>query len=221
LKYAHSSGFTVEKLEVSPKGKVTTETSLDRAAPGLKLEFKGNDTDKGDLSFTYSPSPLATLTGEVDALNFAKANGSVSLSHAPFVAGANVDATFGKQGLDTKSFGLGVGYTIPKLLFAGVRATNSLADFSGIFSYVMNKDLALVGKVVHSTAGKSAGTSSILAAIYQYDPTTTIKVKAGSTGVINASIKKSFEKKFSVVGSVEVPQGFSSGYKFGLNAVLG
>lgn len=173
------------------------------------------------MSFTYSPSPLATLTGEVDALNFAKANASVTLSQAPFVAGASVDAAFGKQGLDSKSFGLGVGYSIPKLLFAGARATNSLSDFSGIFSYVLNKDVSLVGKVTHATAGKAAGTSSILAAVYQYDPSTVIKVKASSTGIINASVKKSFEKKFSVVGSVEIPQGFSSGYKFGLNAVLG
>jgi len=220
-KYAHSSGFTVEKLEISPKGKVATETSLVNAAPGLKLEFKGNDTDKGDLSFTYSPSPMATITGEVDALNFAKANASLTVSQQPFIGGASVDAAFGKQGLESSKFGLGFGYTVPKTLFAGFRAQNSLTDYSALVSYALNKDLTLVGKVNHSTAGKSAGTNSVIAGVYQCCPNSTLKVKAHSTGVINASIKQQCEKKFAVVGSVEIPSGFTSGYKFGVNATLG
>jgi len=219
-KYAHSSGFTVEKLEISPKGKVATETSLVNAAPGLKLEFKGNDTDKGDLSFTYSPTPLATITGEVDALNFAKANASVSIAHGAIVGGGCVDATFAKQGLESTKFGLGLGYSIPKL-FAGFRANNSLADFSGTISYDVSDDLSVIGKACHSTAGKTAGTKSTLAGIYRYGPSTTIKVKAANSGIINASVKQQFEKKFSVVGSVEIPSGFTTGYKFGVNATLG
>jgi len=218
-KYAHSSGFTVEKLEISPKGKVTTETSLVNAAPGLKLEFKGNDSDKGDLSFTYSPNPVATITGEVDALNFAKANASLSVVQGPVVAGGSVDAAFGKQGLESTKFGLGLGYSIPNSLFAGFRANNSFTDFSGVFSYAL-KDLTLIGKVCHSGAGKEAGIKSVVAGVYQYRPETTLKVKAASTGDINASIKQQFEKKFAVVGSVEIPRGFT-GYKFGVNATLG
>lgn len=217
LKYGHSSGFTVDKLEISPKGKVATETSLVGAAPGLKLEFKGNDTDKGDLSFTYSPSPIATVTGEVDLINFAKATGSVSVLKAPFVGGADVEGAFGKAGYESAKFGLGAGYSLPNL-FAGIRAANSFSTFSGIVSYALNKDLTLVGKVSHATSGKS---SSIIAGVYKYGPATTLKFKTASTGVINASIKQTFEKKFSVVGSVEIPSGFQSGYKFGVNATLG
>jgi len=221
MKYAHASGFTVEKLEISPKGKVATETSLVGAAPGLKLEFKGNDTDKGDLSFTYSPSPLATLTGEVDALNFAKASASFSFLKSPFVGGGVVDATFGKQGLETAKFGVGFGYSIPKSLFAGFRATNTFTDFSGLVSYDVTPELNVIGKVTHSPAGKTGGLTSTLDGVYQYGPSTTLKIKGTSAGIINASVKQSFERKFSVIGSAEIPNGFTTGYKFGLNATLG
>lgn len=217
MKYGHSSGFTVDKLEISPKGKVATETSLVGAAPGLKLEFKGNDTDKGDLGFTYSPSPVATFTGEVDLINFAKATGSVSVVKAPFVGGADVEGVFGKQGYESAKFGVGAGYSVPNL-FAGIRSTNSFSGFSGIVSYALNKELTLVGKV-SSTAGKSP--TSIIGGLYKYGPATTLKFKAASSGVINASVKQTFEKKFTVVGSVEIPSGFQTGYKFGVNATLG
>ena len=54
--WSHPSGFTLDKLEFDPtaKGSLTTETSLTGLAKGLKLEFKGNDADKGDLSFRYN-----------------------------------------------------------------------------------------------------------------------------------------------------------------------
>jgi len=219
VKYGHSSGFTVDKLEISPKGKVATETSLVGAFPGLKLEFKGNDTDKGDLSFTYSASPLATVTGEVDLINFVKASGSVSVLKAPFVGGGDLDFTFGNQRLESTKFGLGFGYSVPSI-FAGIKTSN-LSSYSGILSYALNKDLTLVGKVSHASVGKTQGFSSVFAGLYKYGPATTLKIKAASTGVINASVKQTFEKKFAVVGSIEIPSGFHTGFKFGVNATLG
>lgn len=217
-KYAHPSGFTLDKIEVSPKGKVATETSLVDAAPGLKLEFKGNDTDKGDLSFTYSRN-VATVTGEVDALNFAKASSSVAVSRGAFVGGANVDLTFAKSNIESTKFGMGLTYTVPKSLFAGFRINNCCKEFQGLFSYVLTKDLTLAGKFIYNTANKSV--NSTVAGVYQFNPSTLLKIKTASTGAVNASVKKDFEKKFSVVGSVEVPNGLSSGFKFGVNATLG
>jgi len=216
-KYAHSSGFTLDKIEVSPKGKVATETSLVNAAPGLKLEFKGNDTDKGDLSFTYSRK-AATLTGEVDALNFSKASSSLALAHGPFVGGASVDVGFAKSNVESTKFGLGLTYTAPNSLFTSFRI-NNCKEFSGLFSYGLSNELTLAGKFVYSTAKKSV--ASTVAGVYKFNPSTLLKIKTSSEGTVNASVKKDFEKKFSVVGSVEVPNGLSSGFKFGVNATLG
>ena len=85
LKWVHASGFTLEKLEVSPDCKLVVETSLSNVTPGLKLEFKGNDANKADLSFTYS-APAATVTGEFDISGFSGANASISGGHGAFVS---------------------------------------------------------------------------------------------------------------------------------------
>jgi len=216
-KYAHSSGFTVEKLEVSPKGKVATETSLVNSVPGLKLEFKGNDSDKGDLSFVYNVPKVATFTGEIDALAFQRAFVSVTAGASNCVGGGSVDIDIAKSKIDTSKFALGAAYSLPTL-FAGVKITNSLSKYSGIFSYVLNKELTFVGNVSYE---KAAGISTVLAGVYKYNPTTVLKVKASSLGAINASVKQSFDPKFTIVSSVEIPSGFTSGYKFGINATLG
>jgi len=214
-KWAHPKGFSVDKLEISPDGKVVTETSLSNATPGLKLEFKGNDSDKADMSFTYSVPNTATITGEVDAINFSKASTTVSGGHGPYSGGVSADFKLTKLSLDSTSFGAGFGYTLPNL-FAGVKAAKNFSEYKGVFSYEAAKNVTLLGLLNYS--GK--GTTTTLGAIYACNPKTTIKVKAASTGVINASVKQAFEKKFTVVGSAEIPSNFS-GFKFGVNATLG
>jgi len=214
-KYPHSSGFTVEKLEISPDGKVVTETSLKGAAPGLVLEFKANDSDKGDLSAIYS-IPSATFTGEIDALSFSKASASVNSVHGPYSAGGAVNLSIAKKSITSSLFDFGVGFTVPKSAFVGLRLANNFKDVKGNFSFVAYPNLTLLGLVNYS----SKKVSSTFGASYKCNKDTTIKVKAASSGVINASVKQDFEKKFSVVGSVEIGSGLKSA-KFGVNAVLG
>merc|ERR1711998_717277 len=76
LKWANDNGFTLDKLEFSKDCKMTVETSLTKIAPGLKLEFKGNDTNKADLLMTYK-MPKATITGEYDIHGFSSAKASI------------------------------------------------------------------------------------------------------------------------------------------------
>merc|ERR1719390_78888 len=40
-KWAHESGFAIDKVEMKSDGSLSTETSLSGVAPGLKFEFKG------------------------------------------------------------------------------------------------------------------------------------------------------------------------------------
>lgn len=211
-KWAHPSGFTVEKFEISEDCKFSIETSLTGAAPGLKLEFKGNDKDKSDLSFTYN-APAATISGEFDLLSLNSAKASVCGGLGPLVAGANGEFKGGDY-----TIGLGASYSIPKL-FLGVRADKNFASYNATFNYAAVKDISLAGKVSFETKDKKVG--AVLAAIYKCNPSTVIKAKANSAdGNIAFSVKQLFPGKMAVVGSAEVPSKLDTA-KFGLNATLG
>jgi hypothetical protein len=97
-----------------------------------------------------------------------------------------------------------------------VRAKDNFSAFSLLFSYTSVQNLTLAGSVDHC-AKKTLATGL---ASYKVDPSTTFKTKATSEGVVSASLKRNFEKKFTVVGSVEVPHTLKS-VKWGVNATLG
>lgn len=214
-KFVHASGFTLEKLEFSSDCKATVETSLVGILPGMKLEFKGNECDKADVIVNYS-IPAATFTGEFDVNNFSSIKASVNGGNGPYTAGVSADVKIAKSAVESTSVSVGAGYTVPKQLFVGLRACKNFNDFSALFSYILNNDFTIAGVVSHGGKGSSA----TLATVYKCNPDTTIKVKANSCGVISASVKQQFEKKFAVVGSAEVPSDFNA-VKFGINATLG
>lgn len=216
-KWGHPCGFAVDKLEFANDGKVATETSLVTTAPGLKLEFKANDSDKGDLGFIYK-NKYATITAEVDTLAFSKAMASVVVGHGRFSAGAVANLKIEKASVKNTTVDCGASFEIPKSLFAGVKASKNLSEYSGIVTYVAAPNVTMAGNVLFVTKTKAA--TGVLATVYKINPDTTFKLKAASTGTLNASIKKQLEKKFVVVGSAEVPSSFS-GAKFGVNATLG
>ncbi|RYG66691.1 hypothetical protein EON64_09195 [archaeon] len=215
LKWSHTSGFTVEKLESAADGKLTVETSLVNVAPGLKVEFKGKDTDKADVLVTYT-APVATVTAEVDVSNFSSAKTSVTAGSGPFTAGASADLKLAKSNVDSASFGLGVAYSIPKQLLVTARADKNLSAYSALFSYAANKDIKVAGRVDY--AGKDPKVE--LVSTYDCNPCTTVKVKATSGGVFSAAVKQALDKKFNVTGSAEFSNNFSN-VRLGLNATLG
>lgn len=215
LKWAHPSGFTLEKLETTHDAKFSVETSLTGAAPGLKLEFKGNDAEKADLLFTYNHA-AATVTGEFDISSLSSAKLSVLGGNGPVTAGASADVKIAKSNVESTSVNVGVGYTAPKQFFVGVRAEKNFANYSALASYYVNKDLTVVGKANYNA--KDCGAT--FGAVYKCNPDTTIKTKVTTCGVLSASLKQNFEKKFAVTASAELPSNLNS-VKFGLNATLG
>lgn len=146
MKWAHPSGFTLDKLESTSEGKLSVETSLTGTAPGLKLEFKGNDNNKADLSFTYKV-PSATVTGELDIVNFSSVKASVATGTGAVAVGASAEVKIAKSTVESTSFDLGASYTLPKQAFVAVKATGSLSSYSALVSYSALKDITLLGKV--------------------------------------------------------------------------
>ena len=215
VKYAHSSGFTVEKFEVTDTAKASVETSLVGVAPNLKMEFKGNDSDKADLSFKYV-APVATVTGEVDIYGFKAAKASVCSGHGDITVGANADIKMDKMAVQSTNFGLGLGYKMPNI-FVGARADSNLSKYTARWSYDGFKGVNVAGDVTHDSE-----TNASVVGSYKCNPDTNLKLKVATCngGVVYGSVKQSFPNKFSVTGSAEVPASFNS-IKFGLNATLG
>lgn len=215
VKYPHSSGFTVEKFEVTETAKASVETSLKGLAPGLKLEFKGNDTDKADLSMQYVHES-ATVTSEVDIYNFKSVKTSVCTGHGDITVGASADLKLDKSSVESTNVSLGVGYKMPNVAVA-LRANDNISSFTARWQYDGIHNVVLGGDVNH---GKDLTAS--VAGSYKCNPDTVVKVKIGTAngGTLYGSCKQFFPNKFTVVGSAEVPTSFS-GIKFGLNATLG
>lgn len=213
-----ASVFALDKLEFANDGKVMTETSLvvDKI-PGLKFEFKSDLADKADLCVTYKHK-IATMTGQIDAMNFSKASATIHAGHGRYSAGAAADLKIAKASINSTTVVLGLGFHQPGSLFAGVRASKNLQEYSALFSYVAVPNATVAGHVNYIC--KDSAPTGALAAVYKYSPDTTFKVKALTSGTINASVKQQLEKKFVVVGSAEVPKSLAA-IKFGVNATLG
>lgn len=220
LKWAHASGFTLEKLEAAQDLTFNLETSLTGAAPGLKLEFKGNDKDKADLSFSYKV-PQATVTGDFDISNLASAKASFVAGNGPIAGGANVDLKIAKSNIESATFGLGFSYTVPKVAFVALRADKNFSNYSGLASYnttdpISGKPLTLAGQVGFS--GKD--TTASVGSVFNWCPEASLKLKVSTNGVFAASLKQTFDKKFTVISTTEVPLQLNT-VKFGVNATLG
>lgn len=205
--------FSLDKLELK-SGTAVIETSLVDVLPGLKLEFKGDDKVKGDFSALYK-IPQATFTGEFDIVNFSSAKASVSTGYSAITAGGNghLEVKDGKPTL--KDFSFGVGYTVPKSLFVGVRANKKVTDFGANFLYNVNKDVTVAGAVTYPKASLAFG------ATYKCNPNTALKFKLATDGKLGASANQKIDATTSVCAAAAIDVNNIGAYQFGVIASLG
>jgi len=216
-KWAHESGFTLDKLEVKNNGSVVVETSLNGVAPGLKFEFKGDDSNKGDLGAVYKTQQY-TAAAEVDVAEFSSAKASVLAGSGPYNGGASASVSLGDK-VDVKSFDVAASYAVASQYFAGLSVTNNFSKYAFSFAYFGGSNYTLAG-VFGFTPEKSA-TSLTLGGIYKCNPKTNVKAKINSEGTVALSVKQFLASDASVTAAVEVPTKDFSSYKFGLTASLG
>jgi len=211
--------FSVDKLEVK-SGAVTFETSLADILPGLKLEFKGDDKFKGDLSATYERSDASfpvTLTGDIDLVNFSSVKAS-------FAAGIAKGATLGGSGqlenkdgkFKVKDFSIGAGYSVEKSLFVGLKANKKISEFLANFHYKVNDDASLAGTVTYATPK----TSLSLGGVYKVHPSTSVKVKFDNDGKLGLSATQKYDSKTSFTAAGIFDLYDIGAYKFGVTASL-
>ena len=206
------SQFAVDKFELK-SGSSAIETSLSDILPGLKLEFKGDDNLKGDFSATYL-LPAATLTADVDIVNFSFAKASVATIMGPLTLGGSghLESKGGQFGL--KDFSFGAGYTVPKSLFVGVKVNKKISDYVANFQYTVNKDVSVAGSVNFPKPVVSLGAS------YKCNPNTALKAKLATDGKMGLSCKQSIDAASTVTGAVTLDINNIGAYKYGLTVSI-
>jgi len=222
VKWEHPSGFTLEKLEVDSKGTVITETSLVGAAPGLKLNFKGNDNDKANLSFTYK-IPSATISAEVDGLEFNRAKVSAFGGAGPISAGFAANFAIA-QSVNTQVYELGATYDGVQNLNVALWA-NSAKDFRVLSKYKVNDNFS---SAIQIDSLKDKTSQSIIGIYGCSNNKISSKFKiTRNDGAIGAStsVTQSLDSNFKVTfvtGIEKIVGGFStSNIKWGVNCTLG
>lgn len=215
--WSHPSGFTLEKLEFDPsaKGSLTTETSLSGLAKGLKLEFKGNDADKGDLSFTYK-LPNATVNGGMDFMNFKSFDIAAGTSMGDITAGAKCDVSKGKDGFST-STAVAAAYSVGALTL-GLDVGSNFSKYGVMGSFAVDK--TITGAVRADLGGKSPVIQ--VGGIYKCNKATVMKGKINaSSKAIDLSVKHSMDKNMKVTASCAMADFSPKSLTFGVKATLG
>jgi hypothetical protein len=221
-KWAHSSGFTFDKIKFSGLGSpIVVENSLSGVVPDTKLEFQGDDSSKADLLATYKIKPV-TVKGKFDLLNQKSFEvGAVGGSGA-VTAGAIVTWTAGEG--DKKPASTDLGVTVAYKtgpVFAGVIATKLFKNFEVLASYAVNKDISVASQVKADKKDSSYAVKFTGAATYQCNPKTLLKAKLTSDGVLGLSVKQSLDKKLVVSAWAETAVPLKGAPGIGVKAVIG
>lgn len=216
-KWAHESGFAVDKLEVNKNAGVTIETSLKGAVPNVKFEFKGNDSNKGDLLATFS-SDVATVVGQLDVAEFSGFNVSALAKSGDFAGGAAVAVSLGDSA-DIKKLDVAGSYDCNKKTFVGLKISDKFTTYKASVGYNACPKFGAGTEV--SFKPESSAFSALLGASYQCNPETQIKAKVSCEGAVNFSVKQSLAKNCSITSTLATSSKNFGDYKLGFVGNLG
>jgi hypothetical protein len=217
-KWAHESGFAIDKMELNKNAGITIETSLKGAIPNVKFEFKGNDSNKGDLLATYS-CDAATVVGQVDVAEFSGFNLSALAKSGAFAGGASVAVSLGDSA-DIKKFDVAGSYTCSDCkTFAGLKISDKFANYTGSVSYAACPKAAVGGEF--SFKPESSAFSALIGGSFKCNPDTQLKAKVSCEGAVNFSVKQSLSKNCSVTSTLATSSKNFGDYKLGFVGNLG
>ena len=185
----------------------------DFGVPGLKLEFKGNNTSQSDLSFHYEHAH-ATITGSVDASDFGQYSATVSSGVDDIAFGASSKFAKGQS----PEIDVSATYTAPKI-FAGLAVTEAFKAFKGLFSFAVDNTITVAATPSYNL-DKSAFALN-LGAVYKCNADTTIKTKFDLEKNLDLSVKQSINKGLTVAGWANVSKGDFKSCNYGVKLVLG
>jgi len=216
-KWAHVSGFSLDKLEMSSCEKMTVETSLTGVVEGLKFDFKGTDAATGTVGAVYKHK-FATVSSELDISGFSFLKASVLGGSNGVLAGASASCSLGSKFAAT-DYSAALGWKPTDAVFVGLKANNKFADLNSYFQCQVKPNIGVHGQLDFTP--KTNAHNVIFGVTYKCCDSTSMKAKVSASGNINASVKKNFPNKLSVVGSVGVDVHKLDTAAFGVTATLG
>jgi serine protease inhibitor ecotin len=216
-KWAHESGFAVDKLEINKNVGITVETSLKGAVPNTKFEFKGNDSNKGDLLATYS-SDVATVVGELDVSEFSRLNVSALAGSGPYTGGASVALAL-SDSPDVKKFDVAGSYKCCDKLFTGLKISDKFANYTASVGYTACPKASIGTQI--SFKPENSAFSALIGGSYKCNPDTQMKAKVSTDGAVNFSVKQNLSNNCSGTFTVATSSKNFGDYKLGLVGNLG
>lgn len=208
------SAFAIDKFEMKSNGGLVLETSMVAGPPGLKLEFKGDDSNKADLGAVFK-NEAATATAELDVAEFSSLRASVFGGNKVFGAGVSTGISLGDK-FDVKTIDVGASYK-NDALFAALNLTKKFSEYGLSIQYFPVSKYTLAGLFNYS---KDTFTATV-GGIYRCCPDVSMKAKICTGGNFSASVKQTVDKSTSVVGAVQFPISDVSCFKYGVTVTLG
>ena len=192
--YSTGTGFNLDKFEIAGNSLFTTETSIEGGPlpSGLKLEFAGNNQEKGEISGTFK-NDVVTADGSFDVVGLKDASISLCSGASGATFGASADVDIG--GASVSDYSIGVAYTVPKTAAVGLMMTKKLAQSDLTLGYTVSPDINVAAQLTY----KGKVTDFKVGGSYICNPDTTIKVKADTGGMVATSVKQVLAPKTTAV----------------------
>ena len=141
----------------------------------------------------------------MDINNFARIGASLSTGLGPITGGASACLSSPEGSIKRElNASVAVGYTcLADALFVGLRADRNLSTFTAHAEYVADERTTVASKVDYCPATRESSTA--LVAVHQYSCSSTMKLRAGSDGVVAASVRQQLDGGCAVTGSLGIP----------------
>jgi len=216
FKWAGPSGFSIDKLTMKPDGHHAMETSISGLAPGLKLTFKGDDAEQGDLGVEYNKGAVSA-TADCDVIMGSQVNGSLCVAAKKNI-NVGGSATYDIKGSSLSSFSLGASVTQGNI-FAAL-TTNKLDKANLGLLYTVNSDLKVATSSSHS-ADKPLEKLTV-GCIFNAQNFGVLKGKFTSDGSIEGALLKDIAPKVSANPSFRISAHKpAETFSYGLGVTIG
>uniref|UniRef100_A0A7S2Y051 Voltage-dependent anion-selective channel protein 1 n=1 Tax=Fibrocapsa japonica TaxID=94617 RepID=A0A7S2Y051_9STRA len=218
-------GVKLDKLELSASDVVGLELSSTGIYPGAKLSIKANPMMdlKGNVALQYKCS-AATVVVDGKLPDLDSVDVSVTTSQMDILLGGKlVGKSLTGKGGPSCSYDLAVGYNT-KDFFAAVSSDKGLSAFKLLGNYTVSPTVKLGAQVDLTPPATAADTMThkvTMGGTYKCNPTTTVRAKVTSDGVLSGAFQQNCAKTLSVAAAAEMKLQDMKQVKYGFNVTMG